>query len=105
MQTSTGFVVIRPFKSAISGQKTDVSTAAAVLIASPIASRKAVYMKNSSNVSVLWGFSDTTCYNELTAEISGGDGGEIVLNISSDVVVYIKTSSDSGKTVTYAEFA
>jgi hypothetical protein len=71
--------------------------------ASRLAARRGVFIKNYSDTVMLWGFSDSSCYIPLEAETTGGDGGQIWVDVGDNQSVYIKTVAGSGKTAACAE--
>lgn len=70
-----------------------------------LAGRRGIYLKNRSDVPVLWGYASDSCVFPLEAEssASAGDGGSIYIDVGDNQGVYVQASSGSGKTVACAE--
>jgi len=71
--------------------------------ASRLEKRRGVYLKNNSDTVMLWGFSNTTCYIPLAAITSGGDGGEIWVDVGDQQAIWVQVAAGSGKELTAAE--
>ena len=72
---------------------------------SRVSDRRGVYIKNTTDVVLKWGFDSATCVFPLTAEssVGKGDGGDIWIDVGDQQPLYIVAVSGSGKTAAIAE--
>jgi hypothetical protein len=99
MNASHRGVILLPFGTGSLSFTESLSTTATEVKsgASALDQRKAVYIRNQSDVKVLWGFSSGTCYCELDID------DDIVIYAGADLTVYCKAASGSSKTIGCAE--
>jgi hypothetical protein len=87
-------VNILPFHTALSFTESVSTTATEVKQgASRMANRRGVYLRNQSDVTILWGFTSGTCVCELSID------DDIFIMAGDDLSVYVKASSGSSKQV------
>jgi|SRR5882672_1552368 len=90
-----------------SGTLTGIGATAVLLAVNSVNlhGRKGLYIKNTSDVVLLWGFSSTSCIIPLATESAPGkaDGGDIWIDVGENQNVYILAISGSSKTAALAE--
>ena len=82
------------------------SSAVAIRVGSGnLLGRRGLYIKNTSDVVLKWGFTTITCVAPLAAETAAGkgDGGEIWIDVGEAQDIFILAVSGSGKTAAIAE--